>query len=540
MHRSKRVAGALAIVIVTALGGLAAGSRISSPADVAARAASPEPSPILVPVEHRQLSTDVVTRGTGRYGSPQKLTVATSALKASAGIVATVAPVGAALEEGSVVASASGRPTFLLLGPRPTARDLGPGLSGEDVGQLEASLARLGFDPGPLDGHYDEATEAAVTQFYRAQGFAPFTATSEQLGARRTRQSEMVLAAAEAVTASAGRDAAETALAQAGASAATAAERADLAGRQLARARTGAALANQAADAEWASSQADPITARASRDLVHLASQRTVDEALIAAQAAKADVVVADLAVQGADIARSAARQVALLRTQSAALAAEEATITRSRSGVQVPADEIVFVPAPVRVTELKLGPGDMLAGTILTASDAILYVGGGLAVRDAGLVTPGMAVRIEEPDLGISAQGVVRSVAQGPGTNGMDGFHVYIEVEVASPPAKLAGASVRLTIPVVSSGGRVLAVPLGALTMAADGSSRVQRDRDGLIEYITVQPGLSADGYVAITPITDTLVVEDLVVVGMGPTPELSGPATTATTPQRAAVSRG
>ena len=41
-------------------------SRIESPAEVAARTRPPEPSPILVPIEQRVLSSEIITRGTGR------------------------------------------------------------------------------------------------------------------------------------------------------------------------------------------------------------------------------------------------------------------------------------------------------------------------------------------------------------------------------------------------------------------------------------------------------------------------------------------
>ena len=71
--------------------------------------------------------------------------------------------------------------------------------------------------------------------------------------------------------------------------------------------------------------------------------------------------------------------------------------------------------------------------------------------------------MQLAEPDLGIAAKGVVESVAPAPGTNGVDGFHVYFAIQVDVPPANLVGASVRLTIPVESSGGPVLAVPVSA-----------------------------------------------------------------------------
>src|SRR6476620_5848104 len=55
-----------------------ASARIHSPAEVAARTAAPDASPILVPVERRVLATKVVSRGTGVYGSPHKLSITPS------------------------------------------------------------------------------------------------------------------------------------------------------------------------------------------------------------------------------------------------------------------------------------------------------------------------------------------------------------------------------------------------------------------------------------------------------------------------------
>ena len=108
MTRRRSVVIVVGAIALTAAGGFVAGSRITSPAEIASRTASPSPSPILVPVEERLLSTEVVTRGTGRFGSPQKLSVPTSALKPSAGIVAALPLAGAEIIEGQVVANASG------------------------------------------------------------------------------------------------------------------------------------------------------------------------------------------------------------------------------------------------------------------------------------------------------------------------------------------------------------------------------------------------------------------------------------------------
>lgn len=696
MDRRKMVAGAIAVVVATSVVGFVVGSQITSPAEVASRTASPEPSLILVPIEERVLSTDVVTRGTGRFGSPQKLSVAASALKPNAGLVAELPLVGAELDEGDVAVSASGRPLFVLIGERPMSRDLGPGLSGDDVQQLEEGLTSLGFDVGPIDGLYDDATEQAVTDWYAANGYSPFTATADQLSAVRTRETELAAAGADALASAdavgtarsaladaqaaasrATRNAATTSRASdraaAEAAASTATAEAELAARKAAldrlrggapvqrgtaaevaaaRADLTAAQANHAAvrqaglvavaDAQTAFNRApdqldaavrlalsadaaaaadvaakqaardavvaDPLstaaqlalanadlasaeaaaanvrvagaqsvaeaqarvdgaqgvleTARAqasaadnvaSADLaarqaaldsllatvlptaaeidaaasevaimtaqlssVRLAGERAKDEAAAAEADAASDVSVTAGAVQAAETALANAELADQSRTTIAELAAREADLVRRQAGVQVPADEVVFVAsAPVRVSELLVGTGDPATGGILTVTDALVHVDAGLAVADAGLVKPGMTVSIDEPDLGIATVGTVNIVAAAPGTNGVDGFHVYVEISVASPPTNLVGASVRLTIPVQSSGEAVLAVPVSALTLATDGSSRVQRDAGGSTEFITVEPGLSADGFVEIRAIDGTLTAGDLVVVG-------------------------
>jgi multidrug efflux pump subunit AcrA (membrane-fusion protein) len=78
-----------------------------------------------------------------------------------------------------------------------------------------------------------------------------------------------------------------------------------------------------------------------------------------------------------------------------------------------------------------------------------------------------------------------------------------------------LAGFSVRLTIPVETSKGAVTAVPISAVSLAADGTSRVLVDRGGKQEYVTVQPGLSTGGYVEVKTPDGRLAPGQLVVVG-------------------------
>ncbi|HEV7755109.1 MAG TPA: peptidoglycan-binding protein [Mycobacteriales bacterium] len=177
-------------VLVSALVTWIASARIRSPAEAAARTAPPAASPILVRVDKRVLATTLVSRGTGHYGSPRDLVVVESALKDGARVVTSRPRVGAALAEGDVLLTISGRPTFLLEGAQPSYRDLGPGMSGRDVRQLETALARARYRPGRVDGRYDGATEAAVRRLYRSHGFDPVVAYGAQLA--QPREAELI------------------------------------------------------------------------------------------------------------------------------------------------------------------------------------------------------------------------------------------------------------------------------------------------------------------------------------------------------------
>lgn len=612
--RRRLLAGVIGVVVLAAVGGWVAGSRISSPAEIAARTAAPLASPILVPVEERVLSTDVVTRGTARFGSPQQISLAPSALKSAVGVPGRLPVSGTELREGDIVFTASGRPVFLLVGAQPVYRDLGPGIEGQDVRQLEEALERLGFDAGPVDGVYDALTERAVSAWYRRAGFAPFTASTEQLAELRALERERTstqldeITASEAVsTAQAVRDAAWSALArateasgraalavsaaEARASAADDAATREVAAKQtllrallaspsvipassaeiaaaeanLAAAEANAVLtriageqavanaapedvadeqakadaANAAAAAEVAAMQAaldalragtpgipataaeiaaaraDLAAAEANQTATHAAGERETAEAELAAALAQADLTAASDSVRATEAVLEHAFAALELRQSQADAAGSELRLARLRAGVQLPADEVVFVAsAPVRVAE-PAAANDQAAGPRVTVTNAVVAVDGSLRLEEAPLVKSGMRVVIDEADLGIKATGVVSRVADSPGSNGVDGFHVYFEVLVDGAPATLVGASVRLTVPIESTSAGVLAVPVSALTLSADGSSRVQRKSDDALEFITVEPGLSANGFVAVTPIDGALAKGDLVVVG-------------------------
>lgn len=619
--RRRLVAGGLIGVVLLAAGGWLAARQIRSPAQVAADTAPPQRSAITVPVARRTLATEVIVRGTVRYGAPQPVVLATSSLKSGSEIITRAPRRTGRLGEGSVALTVSGRPVFVLRGAEPAHRDLGPGVDGTDVRQLEQALARLGFSPGPVDGRYDGATAAAVADWYRKKGWTPFGPTDlqqEQLrsaqGAAAQAKDAMLQTRLALETAARGATPADvnqarsdlnaarggvhtavldgaTAAAKEGAArdklaAAPAADqlaRANLR-RDLAAARAEAAAkrtdvnaaVDRLAEARRRLQQAPPDTPPADRSALE-ADVRRAEDALTSASAAldsaaaavdsaraagndaiaraladrrqatrdvrlaHAELVRARLALQTARAQeRLAATRIRILTTapdtrterQIAMAAAQEANRTHAEvlrvagaAGVQVPADELLFFATlPLRVDSVKAKRGDSLGGRVMTVTNSRLAIDSSLSLGDAKLVKAGAPVLIEEPDLGVKVRGTVTQVADKPGTNRVDPTRVYFEVTPASAPASIVGASVKLTIAVDTTRGPVLAVPVSALSVGADGSSRLQVERAaGRVDFVSVTPGLAAKGLVEVRPIRGALAPGDLVIVGRdagGPAP--------------------
>ena len=195
-----------------------------------------------------------------------------------------------------------------------------------------------------------------------------------------------------------------------------------------------------------------------------------------------------------------------------------------------MPADEVLFFPTlPLRIDDVKYKVGDEVTGQVMTVTNSRLVIDSALSTEDAKLVARGAPVAIRATDLGVSATGTVTDIATAPGTNGVDPTKFYLQVTPADAPASLVGASVVLTISVSSTQGEVLAVPITALSVAADGSSRVQvQAPDKSTHYVTVTPGLSARNYVAVTPVGGSLAPGDLVVTGDRSSSKAGAPATT------------
>lgn len=188
MKRSLVAGGIAAVVAVSTGAGWLAASRVKSPAQLAAEAAPPEASLVTYAVEKRVLSSDLIIRGTMRYSDPITVVLAPSALRPPPVLVSTPPVKGATLEEGDVAMVVSGRPVFAIVGSTPGYRDLGPGLNGADVRQLEEYLERAGFGPGPIDGVFDAGTASAVTTWYLKAGYEPYGPNDQQRAALRLAQ----------------------------------------------------------------------------------------------------------------------------------------------------------------------------------------------------------------------------------------------------------------------------------------------------------------------------------------------------------------
>ncbi len=486
----------LAIVLAAAGGAWLAGQGIVSPAEAAARTAPPTPSPILVPVEKRVLSSEIVTRGTARFGTPLAIALAPSLLKSnSAELITTLPLVNTQIKEGDVVFTASGRPVLALQGKAPAYRDFTPGTSGDDVRQLEQALQRLGFDPGEVDGVYDNKTGAGVAAWYRAKGFEPFGPTPEQQAKARVLEAALGDAIKNKLLAT------------------TAAAGAELA---VKNARTKASLGERTAKADVSTKIADQALIALdpkSLQMARIAADAKVSIAQAAVESAKLE---GEVAVRSAVEAQKVAQFDVQLTGEREQQARAEWQNTVRKIGVSVPLDELVFVPVlPVRVEQVMGVVGSSSNGPILSVTDNQIVIDSSLPLDKAALVKPGMEVSIDEPSLGLKAQGVVDQVAATPGTRGVDGYHFYFAVRVAETPTQLQGFSLRLTLPIKSTAGAVLAVPVSALSLAADGTSRVQVSKDGALNYVTVEPGMAAEGFVEVKPKSGSLEPGQMVVIG-------------------------
>ena len=466
-----------------------------------------------MPVERRVLTSRLVLTGEIAYQEPTpvRLGGAVDTPEGQTAVVTRPPVVAQELNEGDVLADISGRPVFMLIGEQLMYRTMAPGTNGADVTQLETALDRLGFDPGPVDGLYDVATEAAVVELYTSRGYAASVPTADD--------EERLQTLREAVTT--GEEAVRTAYnalveAQAGKP-----ESEMLQLRQAVdQARDGLTVAR-------AAYQAVPAGVSAAAEL---AAVRTAEDTLELAQLQLTEAEAPpDVSTE---IAAMEAANEGLAKAQTD-LAAADATI-----GTKIAAGEVVFVPSlPLTVTEVAATAGGPATGTLATMSSTASEIVGRVARADVELLSVGQDATITVRGSGDSVPGTITYVGppretevseegdgQDPNQNSSPArLEVVVTPEDPDALADDVFSSVRIEVQIGATDGEVLVVPISAVSLAADGSSQVEIERSpvtaqspGATERVTVEVGLTSEGLVEISAIDGELAEGDRVVVGM------------------------
>jgi hypothetical protein len=168
----------------------------------------------------------------------------------------------------------------------------------------------------------------------------------------------------------------------------------------------------------------------------------------------------------------------------------------------------------PARVA--SKGPS---VGAHVDTTNAVLSLSTGAPILKAtmptvsGGVTTGMALTFS-PDAEVSHEWTVKKATVSASDQSSLTSEVMITTKEAIP-ASMANATGKLVIGATDQ-QRELAVPLTAITSGTDGNPvvRVQMD-DGKIKLVTVNEGDQADGWVAVTPMSESLPIGSAVVLG-------------------------
>jgi peptidoglycan hydrolase-like protein with peptidoglycan-binding domain len=474
-----------AVAVVSLVAGLALGQFIVSPGQAAADAEGPKAGLITVPIESRQLANDVTIRGDATYADSVEVKIETGELGGPAVVTGQVPEVGATFDAASVALEVTGRPVIVLPGDLPVYRTLRVGVSGPDVTQLKQALNAVGINPGSLGSPmFDAATSTAVAALYAKVGY-PLPSSGEESG-------ELLRSAKDAVSA------AETGL--------------KTAEHELAVAKGGANSIE-----------------RAEQDKNVRMAQRAFDDIRANPESTPSDVANAEDALSVEYTKRDALLAVPDVNAEAAAVAAARQQVASAKEALSsatndtmtyLPASEVLYLPGlPRRVDEVTVERGSTISAAVMRVSGATLVISGTATEADAQLLKEGDAATLAMPD-GSQHPATVASVAPAEAAEGSTESAGRYKV-VLTPAAlsdeqlqALQGNNVRVSVPVSSTAGEVLAVPLAALTAGPGGESRVEiatgdGDETRLVE---VTSGLAADGYVEIS---GDIADGDLVVVG-------------------------
>lgn len=508
----RRTIVAMAVVAVLCLAaGLLLSRLIISPGQAAADAAPPTAGPITVPVESRVIGNEVVLRGDVGYDDAVDLTIETGDLGGPAVVTGQVKEVGATIDAATVVLEVVGRPVIALPGELPTYRTLRTGVSGPDVQQLKTALRAVGIDGGdPAGATYDAAAAAGVRALYQKVGYEPPTAGEETQGAVKAAQEGVEAAQSEVGSAEAALSAA-------------------------ASASGGASLTELDGQVRVAEAQLAYLTDQCSRPQ-DPESPSLVDCTPPARVQAETQLATAQAARAAADVAPDTTAERAGIRAAKDRLTSARQALSEAQAAAMtpLPATEIVYLPSlPRRVDAVSVERGGTVQSKFMSVSGATVQVTASASRADAELMAPGTAgtISVDGTDVPVTVAAVTEPDAPAAGEGQGDGDKqptgdrrkVVFTVGALTPEqlAVLQGSNVRVRVPVSSTDGEVLAVPLAALTAGPGGESRVELAEDGTSRLVEVTTGLAASGFVEITGSKTPLEEGDLVVVGVSPEDE-------------------
>lgn len=189
-------AAAVALVIATLL----IAPALKSPDQAAADAQPPAMMPVTAKLENRVLAENLVVRGVIDTGASINLLPSAATVSATPVITATPLAAGASVVPGTVLAEANGRPILAMNWPFPAYRDILKSDHGPDVGQLQTTLARLGY-ASSANSVFDRVTQSGLAQLYKDRGYTPALKQAESTD----QPGEVYLPAAEVIVIPGGR-----------------------------------------------------------------------------------------------------------------------------------------------------------------------------------------------------------------------------------------------------------------------------------------------------------------------------------------------
>lgn len=257
-------------------------------------------------------------------------------------------------------------------------------------------------------------------------------------------------------------------------------------------------------------------------------SVRAADTALTRAYANWNEIAAqegADLSVANAEIQEAKAQQSDAYDV-----------LAEAERGVlpTLPSGEVLYLQSlPRRVDDVYVARGDEVKGAVMAVSGAQLTISGTISEQDAKLLEVGMTANYISPD-GEELQATISAIEApksgstgeegGTGGDGSTGGRYKLILDpgdlTEEQISALRGNNVRITIPVASTDGAVIAVPLAALSAGVGGGNLVEllvpTTADPFAtEMVEVTAGLAADGFVEISSSDSRISEGSKVVVG-------------------------